>query len=531
MAGEKLSIRQQMINMMYLVLTAMLALQVSSSIMDKFIFLNASLEHSLEASKDASEAAISALQAKVKKEGNSRQGLQSIKRAQDLKKETTRILDEINKVKTELIQKAGGGIDPKTGAVKNPKEETKVETMMIGPENSKSGKAYTLKKTLDGYVEYLYKTYSDLGFKKGDGLFLPLAEGNKDNPLYKRDPIQRNKDFAQAGFQNTPVVAALALLTQKQNEVIRYEQEVLKKLGGGDLSRDLKFDQIIGMASADANIIAAGTEYTAEMFITATSSKTKSTMTYNGKPVQVEDGVGKVKFIATGTGEQEWTGKITFENRGEDTTLTFKKKYTVVEPVLLVNSATINPLYRNCANPLITSVPALGASYEPSYSVSNGQAIPGAKKGEVTIFPGGGAKCVLSVSSGGKAVGQKEFDVLPVPPPNVALANRSGNPINTENPIPGTVSVQVKAFPDENFARALPKEATYRVVGLEVRQFRGGRAIANNKVNGSDVNLQQYNSRPGDGFQIKVTAVQRVNSRGSIESAPVKSPYVSFFVR
>ena len=65
--GGKQTPRQRMINMMYLVLTAMLALQVSSSIIDKFIFLNASLEHSLDAARKASENALNTLKKDVAK--------------------------------------------------------------------------------------------------------------------------------------------------------------------------------------------------------------------------------------------------------------------------------------------------------------------------------------------------------------------------------------------------------------------------------------------------------------------------------
>jgi gliding motility-associated protein GldM len=516
-----------MINLMYLVLTAMLALQVSSSIMDKFIFLNQSLEHSLLGAKDASEQALAALKKKVEKEGSSPEGLQSIKRAEELKKETARIIGELDKIKKLLEDNAGGGRDPKTQAVRDPKEETKVEGIMIGPEGTKNGKGYDLEKKLNGYVDYLAKEFKDLGLPN----FEKLAKGNKDVPFYANDPIQRDKDFAQANFGQTPVVAALAILTQKQSEIIRYEQEVLKKLGAGDLSRDIKFDQITGMASADANIVAAGTEYRAIMFVSATSSKSGARMTYNGNAIRVDEkGVGEVKFTATGTGDQTWTGNITLSVRGKDTVFSFKKEYTVVQPVLIVTSQSKFPLYMNCANALETTVPALGPNYKPSFSVNNGTAIPGSRTGDVTLFPATRGLCKLSVSSGGKGVGEVEFRVNPVPPPSVVLVNNAGGVIALNNPIPPS-RYKVIAKPDETFFNTLPKEANYVVTNVKYTLFRGGRSAGQKVSADGSIDVVSMNTRPGDGVQIEVGGVQRINSRGARESVNVNQPYIGFFLR
>lgn len=535
-SAAQLSPRQRMINLMYLVLTALLALQVSSSIIDKFVFLNSSLEHSLEGAKDASENALAALKKEVAKGGNSAKGQENIKRAEDLKRNTAKLIGIIDNLKKDLINNAGDGEDPKTGSVKNPKEETKVEVFMIGA--NKDGKAYMLEEELDKYVNYLYKDFADLGFKKPkdmekEGPFFDLATGNQNNPLYKFDLVQRNKDFALANFGQTPVVAALAVLTQKQNEIIRYEQEVLKELGSGDLTNDIKFNKVFALAAADANTVARGTDYTAQLFLTATSTRTDIKMDVNGSPIKVDEGIGQVKFTATGKGEQEWTGKIAFQFQGKDTSFVVNKKYTVVEPVLLVNSQSKFPLYQNCANPLETAVPALGASYNPTFSVSNGSAIPGAKTGDVTLFPKTLGTLTLSVASGGKPVGSQEFRVRPVPPPDVYLSNRSGSTkIDRSNPIPGNIpGLSIAAEAEETFKTTLPKEAKYRVSQVEVIQFRGGRAIATKPFPGGQINMQQFQTRPGDGFQVKILGVQRVNSRGEILPVKLRENLISFFVR
>lgn len=529
MAGGKQTPRQRMINMMYLVLTAMLALQVSSSIMDKFLFLNSSLELSLAESQSASEAALAAFKKQVSKEGNAAEGLQKIKDAEELKKETAKIIGEIDKIKTKIIRDAGSGIDPKTNGPVNPKEETKVEVIMVG--TNKKGLAYDLEKKLNGYVDYLQKDYKEY-VETGNLHFPKLATGNQNLPFYRNDPVQRNKDFANAGFAQTPVVAALAFLTLKQNEVIKYEQALLKEITKSDITKEIKFDKIVAMASADANVVAEGTEYTADLFISASSSRSDAIMTANGANLRPNaDGIGKVKFTAVGSGEQEWTGTVTIKNKNKDTTFKISKKYMVVKPTLLVMAKSKFPLYRNCANPLETSVPALGANYNPSFNVSNGTAIPGGTVGDVTIFPGAGPECVLSVSSGGKAMGSVTFRVNPVPPPTLKIGNRSGSPISTKDPIPVPSALTLLAEADETFRNTLPKEANYRVSRIEVYQFRGGRSIASRVFASGGIDMSVFQTRPGDAFQINVQSVQRINSKGQIEESKITQPFLSFFVR
>ncbi|MCS6821217.1 MAG: gliding motility protein GldM [Microscillaceae bacterium] len=532
--GQKETPRQQMIGFMYLVLTCLLALQVSSTIIDKFIFLNNSLEHSLQGAKSASENGLKALKAKIEKEGNSPEGLAALKRADLLKKRTSEIISEIDKIKAILIKEAGDGIDPHTKSVKNPKEETRVEVRMVGEEGTKSGLGYKLEKDLNGFVDWLNKEFKDLKLPK----FEPLAEGNAKNPLYAEDPVQRNKDFAQANFAQTPVVAALAVLTQKQNEILRYEQEVLKALGSGDLSADLKFDEITVGVTPEANVLAPGETYKAEMFLAAYSSRNQAVMTKDGAPISVSQGKGKVEFkvpdpgpnaYKDGKAERSWVGTITFKGKGgRDTTFRKEVKYYIAQPVLLVVPKNLNPLYQNCANPLKTAVPALGAAYDPSFSFTAGQAIPGPQKGEVTIIPTALGKHSLKVSSSGNPIGSQEFDVIPVPPPNVYLGNSQGKQIeNLDVPINIPPTLTIVAEPDPNFKIALPNEANYRVTAVTVRQFRGGVSIKEQRINGGQINMAQFNARKGDGFTFKVEEVQRINSRGSIEKAPVKNPYQS----
>ena len=312
-----------------------LACQTSNdSDTSKFILLSQSLEHSMEGAQRLNERRLTELKKKVEEEGNSPEGLTAVKRAEELKSKTNEALKIIEKLKREIRDhlRAGAGIDPHTDAVKNTKEVNGVKTIMIG--TNKQGKGYQLEKDLNQYVVYLNKQFVEdktLGFA---GRFEGIAKGNEEVKMYEHNYIQRSKDFANANFGQTRVVAALAILTQRQSEIIRYEQEVLKKLGAGDLRRLGGDGRILAVASADANVVVAGRDYTAQLFITTTHTKSGARMTFNGQPIRVNaGGIGEVGFIATGKGKQTWTGTVTINQRGKDTTFTLKKEYEVIDPI------------------------------------------------------------------------------------------------------------------------------------------------------------------------------------------------------
>jgi gliding motility-associated protein GldM len=526
MAGGKETPRQQMINMMYIVLTAMLALQVSSSIIDKFLFLNDALEVTQADSKTANDSAFAALEREVAETGP--KAKPALDKAKEIRANAKDLLEKIAKLKEELIAGPGGGIDKETGKMVNPKEETKVEITMVGA--NKTGKGYQLEKDLNAFVAFLNEKV------KFDTPLEPLAKGNADKPIYKNDQFNRNKDYAQANFGQTPVAAALAVLTHAQSEVLRYEALALKQLGAEAAGQVIKFDKIQGIATAESNVVAEGDKYRAKMFLFASASNLKMNMTVNGQPLtDIKDGVGNVEFLATG-GSQEgaikkWTGTISFNNKGNDTTFTFEQEYKVVTPVMTIQSASVQALYEGCGNELVVLVPALGSSYDPSFSGANAVFIKGAAKGQVTVVPTSLAEVTLSVSSGGRTIGTEKFKVRKVPRAFLALNDITENDAKSGIKMPRSVSVTVK--PDESFAAFLPKEANYRINGGKVTLTRAGRPVGSKPITGnvtatSDLAAQ---AKPGDILLVEVTSVSRSNFRGELKPAELANKYFSIPIK
>jgi gliding motility-associated protein GldM len=528
MAGGKETPRQKMIGMMYLVLTAMLALNVSSAILLKFQFIDDSLTTVNTKTKSDNGGIVNGIKSTVNESGNRPADVRVVENASAVRTKTSEMIAYMDGLREQLIKEAGGK-NEETGGYNNPENNERVNMLMIGGPG-KGGKGYELEKKLNEYASFL-RQYNENAPAK-------LAMSGKEDPRVQGNKEQKKKDFAEINFSETPIVAALATIAHMESEVLKYESETLSKLAqkvGADI---IKFEKIFAMASAESKTVAAGTKYKAEMFLAASSDAVTPTMSYDGRPVKVQNGRGQIEFTASagnydaeGNAKKTWKGQVRFRQpSGKDTTFNITQDYVVAKPVMQIQSASINSLYFNCGNELNIQVPALGATYEPSFSASGATVVKGAKKGFVTIIPNG-RTVKLNVSSGGNLIGSQEFTVKTVPRPQIAiLANgRQVDPVRGM-PAPGPRILQVNAVPDESFKNLLPKEARYRVTSYTVYLVRGNRPVDQVPGNGPSVNITNLASkaRPGDRIAIEVKEVRRMNYRDQQETIPSNGMSTTF---
>lgn len=541
MAGGKETPRQKLIGLMYLVLLALLALQVSSAILQKFQFLNSSLELAINNANTANDGKISGIEKAVEK---SPQYKNILDQAKQIKERSRKMIAKIQGYKDHLIMETGceagvnckmnhkHGVDEK-GAYKGLKDEDKTAHLMVGdPSTGKKGEAYGLKEDLNKFVDQL-NTVTNNKFK-----FPPLAQDGKDDPLSKDDPEQKGKDFAELNFAHTPMIAALAVLSDKQSKITAYESNVLAELAQQVGAKDFKFDVIEAQYSALSSTVAAGTDYEAKMFVTARSSAIVPKMFFRGSPIKVENGVGVVKFKASatnydkeGNSKQNWEGQVKMPKpTGDgDTTFTVKGEYVVAKPVIDVKSASVSALYYNCGNDLNIQVPALGANYKPSFSANGANILNGKDKGAIIVIPnvkGADAKVSITVKSEGSTIGIKEFPVRGVPRPQI-VAKIGGNYVDQKKGVaaPGPASITVLAEPDPAFAQALPREARYNITEGEVTLARGKREIQTLPIRNDNVNLASIRSQAqsGDRIIVVIKKARRLNFRDESEDVPINA--------
>lgn len=525
MAGGKETPRQKMIGMMYLVLTALLALNVSASIMEKFAALNLSLAHATEESELRISQKLGDIETNVMERGNKGNDAKVLTDAKNLKAETKKIIDYISELKNTLIgaEELARMKEEQSIMPDNAKDRDAVMILMLGDANN--GKAYELKDMLNNYV----KMVNGISETKRD----PIALDGKDDPLTKNSAEHNTWDFAQVNFEETPVIAALAVLSNYANKVATMEGEVMNELAGQVGASDHKLGELFPIVKPISQVVAAGTYYEAEMFLTGTITGLENPDMFMGEQkLQVEGGKGKIKFKATGGNydkegkiKKSWKGKIIVKNplTGEPEAKEITEEYFVANPVLQVQSASVQALYLNCGNDLQINCPALGTEYQPQFSASGGSASPGAKKGQVTVVPNT-PKVTLTVSSGGTRIDALEFKVRKIPKPEIVALNGS-KPVDEKRGVkaPGPRSISMKAVPDESFKAFLPNDARYKVTKWEATLVRGKRPVDKKTFTSEQGNFSSFaaQAKPGDRILIEVTQVMRLNFKGKTETVDV----------
>ena len=539
MAGGKETPRQKMIGLMYLVLLALLALQVGAEIMVKFLQLNNSLHEFVGESQLKSNELISSIKQKVQERGSKPLEVKAMTAADELHKTSNEMIDFIEvKMKKAMIDKTDGYLEDNVTPAGMKNADVSSE-LFIGPNGTGTEVGKEFESRLDNYIANLNKIYAEiqktLGEKPEENHYPSMTMDGKEDPNFKNSADQRNKKFLELAFDHTPMIAAMAYLTEKQSKIASYEKEILEKLKGMVGASDFKFDEIFASYKAESSVVAAGTKYKAQMFISATSSEIVPTMKWGHGAAtsaipdsKIVNGVGEIEFTASagaydaeGVAKKTWAGEISLKHplTGKDTTFNLKAEYKVSKPVIQIQSASVSALYKNCGNELNVQVPALGSTYDPSFKVTGASSQKGAKKGMVTVVPNA-PSVKLSVYSSGNHIGDQDFKVRLIPEPKI-IAKYRGKEVDQKRGMtaPGPRSIEIDAIPDQSFKEFLPKDARYRVVEWEAILVRGKRPVNKKNFNEPEGNLSSFaaQAQPGDRILIEVKKVIRRNFLGQNE--------------
>lgn len=521
MAGGKETPRQKMIGMMYLVLTALLALQVSNAVLEKFAIINETLSTmiGLGTQKNTEQ-----LQGIVKDGSKSpdpkvKRAVENAQKVRELTANTIKYMEELKK---KMMTQAGAEkVDEKL--IND--HSSKVATMMID-KKSPEGKGFetTLKDFQKKLVEYT----------GGKVKFESLTKTPAEIPIFAGSDKHANKDFLTFTFENTPAIAALASVNQTETEILENESVALSYLAAEAGSRVLKVDKVVPMVRAKSSTVAAGAPYEADLFMAASSSALNPTMSVDGRSITVEDDaktglkMGRVKFTASGGAydPKTLTARKTFKANISlpDTTYSEDVEYFVAKPVIKVTTGNAPTLYMGCGNTVNIEVPALGTSYNPSFSINGGELVKGAKIGQVIIIPSQ-RKVNVTVSNSGSTLGSEPFDVKLVPRPRIIARDNNGRDIDLKNGIKaGTLSgLRVNADPDANFKEEVPKDANFRVRSMSIILARGTARVAELSPTTELVDLSAWRSlmRPGDRIVIEPKSVVRMTFKGGTEPVTV----------
>jgi len=413
--------RQQMINLMYLVLTALLALNVSAEILNAFRVINKSLEGSNKLLDVNSHVSYKAFEAKKLKEpGNAQIGIWQ-GRADKTLEMSKNLQDYIAELQKGIIQEAGG--PGEEGAPMKRQDDLDASTRFFVEEKKKG---YELKKKIEDFKAEFSK------------LVEPADLQNVLDKLpLNTEPQKKNGDWARDNFYQMPAIASMTMLTKQLSDVKATEGLLVSyffsKIGS---SEELKPDEIVFNAfsaqiTSPTAYILQGEKFEANVFLAATSSKNDNvSINVNGAALRPDD-KGVAHYSATpGVGEYELHGNISLKNPKTNAVTNYPLppfKYTVAAPFATVSPTKMNVFYIGVPNPVQVSAAGV-ANNKLNVSMSNGSITGSAGKYEVRVTTQGTTN--VTVAANGKNYGNFPFRVKLIPNPIAKVSGMPGGRIN-----------------------------------------------------------------------------------------------------
>ena len=417
---QKVSPRQKMINLMYVLLMAMLALNVSSDVLNGFTLVDESLSKSSENTSRQNDALYNAFETHM--EQNPEKVREWYERACEVREMSDTIYNLAERLKVRIAKKADG----EEGDVKNLKNREDLEAatqVMLNPVDGEGNILY------DAITEYR----TNMLEMTNDSVLKEIIKTSLSTDVPHRD-ISLLKNWQEYHFENMPAIAAITLLTKIQNDVHYVEGEVLHSLANNIDMGDVRVNQIQALVIPTSKNVVRGGEFSAQIILAAVDSTQRPQIFIDDKQLESEN--GEYTLQCNKTGDYILNGyMLVNDGGGMQTRYNFSQEYTVVEPTATVSASLMNVLYAGFSNPVSISVPGVAANRISASIVNGNGTIKSDGKGSFIVTPtkvGEDIKIgVTARNEEGKSrsMGEYAFRVrqLPDPMPFIEFKDKDGN--------------------------------------------------------------------------------------------------------
>ncbi|TGN30179.1 GldM family protein [Empedobacter tilapiae] len=430
--GGRLTGRQKMINLMYLVFIAMMALNVDREVLRSFETINTSLESTTTLTKTNNDTFYGQIDLKAKDDPTY---AKTQTEAAEVKKQTNDFVAYIDGLKKELAGAdfVSGGEDTDYNALSNTEPVVSLFFKGKGGDNGNE-KAQEFTNKIDAFRNFL------MTFAKQS----PDAKNAEAriNEFFGTTAKSKKQSWIQEKFYDQPMVASLTNLSKMQMDARTEEGNLVRALLSGKLEEKIELDAFQGLFLSPG-VVKVGDEAVLNVVLGAYDNSIKGSVSTSVGSAAVVDGKASIKLNTSSVGMHQLTGNITYVSNGKTKTVAIAPStYQVVAQTLDKKAAEIiekdptggsivadnlRVVYRGVTNPISATIN--GANGPVSLSASSGSASPaGANKWNYTA--GGGSEVTFTATtkaSSGKTLSVREtFRIKPVPPARgVILGNTS----------------------------------------------------------------------------------------------------------
>lgn len=402
--------RQKMIGMMYLVLTAMLALNVSADILNGFDMVNSSLKNSIVNSSARNQGLYNDMQALY--DLNPTKVGEWLEKANKVKEESDKMYNTLQEFKIGIIALADGKKADPEGNVILKRDDTNVsgEYAEVGTTKERGNQ---LKVAIDNYRQFVESMFGN------DSLHTRIYDA-----MFNTDPVKKKVDepaisWIENTFANMPAVAVITMLSKYQSDVRNTEAELIQYFIQQQDAGDFRVNKIQARLIPDSKNVMQGGKYRAEIALMAVD--TTKVPTYYIGDRQLESAIVEIPCGQIGT--FPISGRLEMiDQYGAIQSYEFEDQYMVSAPVATVANVDMNVVYKGYDNRMEISVPGVAAS---QLRVSATGASMTKSGNQYICKPTADREITISVSAeiDGKVqtVGQKKYRVRPVPSPTAFL--------------------------------------------------------------------------------------------------------------
>ncbi|MBK5210556.1 MAG: gliding motility protein GldM [Flavobacteriaceae bacterium] len=415
MASGKLSPRQKMINIMYLVFISMIAMQMSKEVLSAFGYMNEKLAENNITATVKNNATLENLAGKAEEQPEKYSELYV--KAKTVDELSSKFNDYLEEKKQFFLK---GQEDVKNYEAMD-KTSTVDEYFFKGDAFTTEGQEFL--NHINGYRDAIIKIVGEKS-----GLAAPIKNRFDTSA---QDTDDGKEPWLKNRYEGFPLISTVTNLTSMQTDIRTTQSEIFGTLLGGQLESDVSMSNYKTILIPEKSAFFQGENFKGKIVLGRYDSSLKpSEVVVNGNKITtIVDGGAVLDFPAGSVGEREIKGKFVFIENGKPVEIEISSSYAVIpKPNSAVISADkMNVVYRGVPNPMTISIPGIPDNLVNASGAGLSKA---SGTGKYSMTPGSGREVKINVTgklpNGQSVSSSQDFRIKDIPSPQGSIRKQSG---------------------------------------------------------------------------------------------------------